>query len=189
MSGDEIRIVVRSTRKVSVMSLITYCAQPYMRRLKFTLNVVFFDATMVDGLISFEVNIDSPRLFFSPFDVMIFSSKAATEIISKVQACRYRLWRRGPCTPSYNGNFYYYISWSDNKPWCTVTCQWEDELSLEISHYFGEHARTFGKEEITNTSVANFFLVKMTSMKKAEELIEFDATPKQCASAVIQLLN
>ena len=64
------------------------------------------------------------------------------------------------------------------------------ELSLEISHYFGEHVRAFGKEEITNTSVAKFFfLVKMTSIKKAEELIEFEATPKQCASAVIQLLN
>ena len=31
------------------------------------------------------------------------------------------------------------------------------ELSLEISHYFGEHVRAFGKEEITNTSVAKFF--------------------------------
>ena len=78
-----------------------------------------------------------------------------------------------PMVPTHNGDYYYYMSWNETKPCCSVTCQWEDISyrleSLSILEATCDHLNGH--------------------LKQVKELVVFEATEKQKASAVIQLLN
>ncbi|XP_062502177.1 myoferlin-like isoform X2 [Corticium candelabrum] len=130
---------------------------PYLRRRKFSLNAVFFDATMVaksDGLIEFEISVGN---YGNKLDVATMPMSSSTQ----------------PMTPAHNGDHYYYMSWNETKPCCSVTCQWED-ISYRLESL-----------SIMETTCDHL----SWHLKTVKELIDFDATEKQKASAVIQLLN
>eukprot|EP00118_Oscarella_pearsei_P024773 m.306767 g.306767 ORF g.306767 m.306767 type:complete len:2096 (+) comp41575_c0_seq1:119-6406(+) len=132
-------------------------AVPYLRRRKFVVNAVFFDATMVsetDGVVEFEVSVGN---YGNQLDGAAVPQPSTTD----------------SSTPTYNGNYYYYIPWNNKKPCCSVTCQFEDI--------------TYRLESLSILTNTYEHLAK--GLKKVKDLLDFEATPKVCASAVIQVLN
>ncbi|KAL9983681.1 hypothetical protein ACROYT_G005897 [Oculina patagonica] len=83
-------------------------AQPFLRREKYKLFVCFYEALMVsetDGPVEFEVSIGNNG---NKFD-------------ESVAPCN-----TPPSNAVYDGCFYYYLPWGQDKPCVCVECSWED---------------------------------------------------------------
>ena len=84
--------------------------QKYLRRRKFRLHTAFLDASMissVDAPVEFEVSIGN---YGNKLDESLPSCICTTQ----------------PTNAVFDGSYYYFLPWGDNKPCVAIDCQWED---------------------------------------------------------------
>lgn len=87
--------------------------EKFMAKRKFKLNATFMNATMIylqDTTVQFEVSIGN---YGNILDESVPQSASTTQITY----------------PVFDGCFYYFLPWGENKPCTSIECQWED-----ISH-------------------------------------------------------
>ncbi|KAK3706775.1 hypothetical protein QZH41_015339 [Actinostola sp. cb2023] len=101
--GDEIEKQVDTISPQDVV-----IAQPLLRRYKYKLFACFYEASMVsesDGPVEFEVSIGN---YGNMMDESVAPSNTP------------------PCNAVYDGTYYYYLPWTNNKPSVCVESYWED---------------------------------------------------------------
>lgn len=98
--------IKQATGQVSPEDIIA--AQPFLRREKYKLFVCFYEALMVsetDAPVEFEVSVGN----------------CGNKFDESVAPCN-----TPPCNAVYDGCYYYYLPWGQEKPCVCVECSWED---------------------------------------------------------------